>query len=56
MDRRLTPATDRVALRGSGIARDTLTEGRPMRVAAPVADLHALTRIYRAVMEGFHRN
>ena len=39
MDRRLTPATDRVALRGSGIARDTLTEGRPMRVAAPVADL-----------------
>ena len=39
MDRRLTPATDRVALRGSGIARDRLTEGHPMRVAAPVADL-----------------
>ena len=39
MDRRLTPATDRVALRGSGIARDMLADGRPMRVAAPVADL-----------------
>ncbi|SDL47512.1 C40 family peptidase [Paracoccus chinensis] len=39
MDRRLTPATDRVALRGSGIARDGITEGRPMRVSAPVADL-----------------
>ncbi|MBB1492098.1 MULTISPECIES: NlpC/P60 family protein [unclassified Paracoccus (in: a-proteobacteria)] len=39
MDRRLTPATDRVALRGSGIARDEVTDGRPMRLAAPVADL-----------------
>lgn len=39
MDRRLIPATDRVALRGSGIERDTLTDGRPMRVAASVADL-----------------
>lgn len=39
MDRRLTPATDRVALRRSGIDRDRITEGRPMRLAAPVADL-----------------
>ncbi|MFC0339668.1 C40 family peptidase [Paracoccus niistensis] len=39
MDRRLTPATDRVALRGSGIAREALTDGRPMRLAASVADL-----------------
>ena len=26
MDRRLTPATDRIALRGWGIAREALTE------------------------------
>lgn len=39
MDRRLTPATDRIALRGSGIARDEVTDGRLMRVAPPLADL-----------------
>lgn len=39
MDRRLTPATDRVALAGSGIARDVITEGQPMRVAVPLVDL-----------------
>ena len=39
MDRRLTPATDRTALRGAGIARETMTDGRPMRVAAALSDL-----------------
>lgn len=39
MDRRLTPATDRVALAGYGIARPALTEGRPMRIAAALTDL-----------------
>lgn len=39
MDRRLTPATDRVSLRGSGIARDTETDGRSLRVAAALTDL-----------------
>ena len=39
MDRRLTPATDRIALRGWGFAREALTDGRPMRVAAALSDL-----------------
>lgn len=39
MDRRLTPATDRAALRGYGIARDVITDGMPMRVAASLVDL-----------------
>lgn len=39
MDRRLTPATDRVALAGSGIERPVITEGTPMRVAQPVIEL-----------------
>lgn len=39
MDRRLTPATDRVALRGSGIDRAATTEGQPMRVVGGIADL-----------------
>ncbi|PZO68237.1 MAG: NLP/P60 hydrolase [Paracoccus denitrificans] len=38
-DRRSTPATDRVALQGSGIDRPQTTKGTPMRVAVPVADL-----------------
>lgn len=38
-DPRVTPATDRVALAGSGIARPATTEGRKMRVAAPLAEL-----------------
>ena len=39
MDRRLTPATDRIALRGWGFLREALTDGRPMRVAAALSDL-----------------
>ncbi|MBV0891201.1 C40 family peptidase [Paracoccus sp. Z118] len=39
MDRRLTPATERIALKGSGIERDAITDGQPMRVAVPLADL-----------------
>ena len=39
MDRRLTPATDRIALRGSGVDRPAMTDGTPMRVSAPVLDL-----------------
>lgn len=39
MDRRLTPATDRVALRGSGVDRPVITDGTPMRVAVPLVDL-----------------
>ena len=39
MDHRLTPATDKVALAGSGIERPVITEGTPMRVALPVVDL-----------------
>lgn len=39
MDRRLTPATERVALAGSGIDRGVITEGTPMRVAVPLVDL-----------------
>ena len=38
MDPRLTPATDRVALAGSGIERPTLTEGTAMRVAVPLVE------------------
>ncbi|WP_134725065.1 C40 family peptidase [Paracoccus luteus] len=40
MDRRLTPATDRVALRGSGIDREAVADGRPMRVIGGLADLN----------------
>ena len=39
MDRRLSPASDRTALRGVGIARETMTDGRPMRIAAALSDL-----------------
>lgn len=39
MDRRLTPATDLVALAGSGIVRDVITNGQKMRVAVPLVDL-----------------
>lgn len=39
MDRRLTPATDRVALRGSGLDRPQQTEGTPQRVAVALTDL-----------------
>ena len=39
MDRRLTPATDRVALRGAGVARDVITDGERRRVAVPLSDL-----------------
>lgn len=38
-DRRLTPATDRVALRGAGVARDVITDGEQRRVAMPLVDL-----------------
>lgn len=38
-DRRLTPATDRVALRGAGVARDVITEGERRRIAMPLSDL-----------------
>ncbi|HRO14985.1 MAG TPA: NlpC/P60 family protein [Paracoccus sp. (in: a-proteobacteria)] len=39
MDRRLTPATDRVALASSGFDRPEVTQGTPMRVAVPLACL-----------------
>ena len=39
MDRRLTPATDRVALRGSSVDRPVITDGTLMRVAVPLVDL-----------------
>ncbi|WP_299360733.1 NlpC/P60 family protein [uncultured Paracoccus sp.] len=39
MDRRLTPATERTALRGSGVERPVTVDGTPMRVAVPLADL-----------------
>lgn len=39
MDRRLTPATDLVALAGSGIVRDVITNGQAMRVAVRLVDL-----------------
>src|SRR5690606_19079273 len=39
MDRRLTPATDRVALRGARVARDVITDGERRRVAMPLVDL-----------------
>ena len=39
MDRRLTPATDRTALAGSGILRPVITDGTPMRVSVPLVDL-----------------
>lgn len=39
MDRRLTPATDRVALAGFGLDRPETTEGTPMRVAPALTDL-----------------
>ncbi len=39
MDRRTTPATDRVALQGSGIDREVITPGTLMRVAVPLVDL-----------------
>lgn len=38
-DRRLTPATERVALRGAGVARDVITDGERRRVAVPLVDL-----------------
>ena len=41
MDRRLTPATDRVALESlrGVIDRPAYTPGRPVRLTAPVTDL-----------------
>lgn len=39
MDRRLTPATDRVALAGFGLDRPAVMAGTPMRVAAALIDL-----------------
>ena len=40
-DRRLTPATDRIALESMRgvIDRPAYTPGRPMRLAVPLADL-----------------
>lgn len=39
MDRRLTPATDRMALAGCSLDRPHVTDGTPMRVAAALTDL-----------------
>ncbi|ARJ69236.1 C40 family peptidase [Paracoccus contaminans] len=39
MDRRLTPATDRVALAGWDLERPAVTDGAPMRIAAALTDL-----------------
>lgn len=42
LDRRLTPATERIALESlrGVLARPAYTPGRPMRLAVPLADLH----------------
>ena len=41
LDRRLTPATERIALESlrGVLARPAYTPGRPMRLAVPLADL-----------------